>query len=38
VITSGATADACARALLSAGASRVDVLSLARTVLFAPRR
>jgi ComF family protein len=29
VITTGATAEACARALLAAGASRVDVLALA---------
>jgi ComF family protein len=32
VLTSGATADACARALLRAGASRVDVLVFARVV------
>jgi len=30
VLTSGATADACARALLDAGAARVDVLAAAR--------
>jgi predicted amidophosphoribosyltransferase len=30
VLTSGATADACARALLSAGAASVDVLAAAR--------
>ena len=30
VLTSGATADACARALLTAGATAVDVLALAR--------
>ena len=30
VITSGATAEACARALLTAGAARVDVLAAAR--------
>ena len=28
VITTGATAEACARALLTAGAARVDVLAL----------
>lgn len=32
VLTSGATADACARALLRAGAERVDILILARVV------
>lgn len=32
VLTTGATVDACARALLRAGASRVDVLTLARVV------
>lgn len=32
VLTTGATADACAKALLRAGASRVDVLVLARVV------
>jgi predicted amidophosphoribosyltransferase len=32
VLTSGATADTCARALLRAGASRVDVLVFARVV------
>jgi ComF family protein len=32
VLTSGATVDACARSLLRAGASRVDVLALARVV------
>ena len=32
VLTSGATADACARALLRAGAARVDVLVFARVV------
>lgn len=32
VMTTGATADACARALLSAGAGKVTVLSLARAV------
>ena len=32
VLTSGATANACARALLSAGAARVDVLTIARAV------
>ena len=32
VVTSGATADACARALRAAGATRVDVLSLARAL------
>lgn len=30
VITSGATAEACVRALLTAGAARVDVLAAAR--------
>jgi ComF family protein len=34
VLTSGATADACARVLRRAGASRVDVLVLARVVNF----
>ena len=32
VLTSGATSDACARALLQAGAARVDVLVFARVV------
>lgn len=32
VLTTGATATACARALLGAGARRVDVLTLARTL------
>ena len=32
VLTSGATAEACARALLRAGAHQVDVLVLARVV------
>jgi Phosphoribosyl transferase domain len=32
VITTGATAEACARALKRAGATRVDVLALARAV------
>jgi predicted amidophosphoribosyltransferase len=32
VLTSGATADACARALLRAGAKSVDVLVFARVV------
>ena len=32
VITTGATANACARALLGAGAARVDVLALGRVV------
>jgi predicted amidophosphoribosyltransferase len=32
VVTTGATADACARTLKRAGAARVDVLALARTV------
>ena len=36
VLTSGATVDACTRALLRAGASRVDVLVFARVV--APAR
>jgi ComF family protein len=31
VVTTGATADACARALKQAGARRVDVIALART-------
>jgi ComF family protein len=35
VLTSGATADACARALLRAGAGRVDVLVFARVVAAA---
>ncbi len=32
VITTGATVEACARALRRAGAARVDVLALARAV------
>ena len=32
VLTTGATADACARALLAAGAGRVDVYTVGRTV------
>jgi predicted amidophosphoribosyltransferase len=32
VLTSGATADTCARALLRAGAQQVDVLVFARVV------
>jgi ComF family protein len=32
VLTSGATMDACARALLRAGAARVDALTFARVV------
>jgi len=32
VLTSGATVDACARALLRAGAAEVDVLVFARVV------
>jgi predicted amidophosphoribosyltransferase len=32
VITTGATAEACARALKRAGAARVDILALARAV------
>jgi predicted amidophosphoribosyltransferase len=32
VITTGATAEACARVLKRAGAARVDVLALARVV------
>jgi predicted amidophosphoribosyltransferase len=32
VLTSGATADACARALLRAGAANVDVIVFARVV------
>jgi predicted amidophosphoribosyltransferase len=32
VITTGATAESCARALKRAGAARVDVLALARVV------
>ena len=35
VLTSGATADACARALLRAGAGHVDVLVFARVVAAA---
>jgi ComF family protein len=37
VLTSGATADACARALLRAKASQVDVLVFARVVESGPR-
>ncbi len=32
VLTTGATVDACARALLAAGAARVDVLTVARVI------
>ena len=32
VITTGATAEACARSLKRAGAARVDILALARVV------
>jgi predicted amidophosphoribosyltransferase len=32
VLTTGATAEACSRALLGAGAAAVDVLTLARVV------
>ena len=32
VVTTGATADACSRALLTAGAGKVTVLALARAV------
>jgi predicted amidophosphoribosyltransferase len=32
VVTTGATVEACARALRRAGAARVDVLALARAV------
>jgi predicted amidophosphoribosyltransferase len=32
VMTTGATADECARTLLAAGARRVDVLTLARVL------
>jgi predicted amidophosphoribosyltransferase len=32
VLTSGATANACAQALLNAGAARVEVLTIARAV------
>ena len=32
VLTSGATMDACARALLRAGAAQVDALAFARVV------
>jgi len=32
VMTTGATAEACAKALLRAGAARIDVLTLARVV------
>ena len=35
VLTSGATVDACARALLRAGAANVDVLVFARVVAAA---
>jgi predicted amidophosphoribosyltransferase len=35
VLTSGATVDACTRALLRAGASHVDVLVFARVVVRA---
>ena len=35
VLTSGATIDACARALLRAGAANVDVLVFARVVAAA---
>ena len=37
VLTSGATVDACARALLRAGAADVDVLVFARVVAAGPR-
>jgi predicted amidophosphoribosyltransferase len=37
VLTSGATADACTRALLRAGAANVDVLVFARVVAAAKR-
>ena len=37
VLTSGATVDACARALLRAGAAQVDVLVFARVVAAVPR-
>jgi predicted amidophosphoribosyltransferase len=36
VLTSGATSDACARALLRAGASNVDLLVFARVVDAVP--
>jgi predicted amidophosphoribosyltransferase len=36
VLTTGATAEACARVLLRSGAAAVDVLTLARVVT--PRR
>ena len=37
VLTSGATTDACARALLRAGAAQVDVLVFARVVAARPK-
>jgi predicted amidophosphoribosyltransferase len=37
VLTSGATLDACARALLRAKAAQVDVLVFARVVESGPR-
>ena len=37
VLTSGATVEACARALLRAGAASVDVLVFARVVAAVPR-
>ena len=38
VMTTGSTADECARVLLSAGAGRVDLLTLAQAPLSRPRR
>jgi ComF family protein len=38
VMTTGATADECARVLLAAGAERVDLLTLAQAPLLRPRR
>ena len=38
VMTTGATADECARTLLTAGAERVDLLTLAQAPLLRPRR
>lgn len=38
VVTTGATADECARVLLDAGAERIDLLTLAQTPLLRARR
>ncbi len=38
VMTTGATADECARTLMAAGAARVDLLTLAQAPLLRPRR